>query len=303
MLHIIFFILKLILLLIAAALAVILIVLLSVLLAPVRYQGEISLHEKFSVHGRISWLFHLISGSFAYGEEGGETELHILWFHPFQEKAEDAELVTAMEDRNGESAEEAVFPGPTEFPNPRENEGETEEGEEEQEIKEFKPETLKEEKEQRKGLFTRIGDKTDQIKKRLLLAVRQFRKNILKLKQQKDSLSSLLSDENNKKTFHLLISEGKRIFRKLFPEIRGSVSFGVEDPYLMGQILTVLAVFYPCYGRTLETTAVFDENVLEGDVSVKGKLRFGTFVVSGLRVLGDRNFRTLMKRFLREGGV
>ena len=48
MLHIVFFILKLILLLILAVLAVILAVFLSVLLAPVRYQGEMSLHERFS---------------------------------------------------------------------------------------------------------------------------------------------------------------------------------------------------------------------------------------------------------------
>ena len=52
MLHIVFFILKLILLLILAVLAVILAVFLSVLLAPVRYQGEMSLHERFSAEGK-----------------------------------------------------------------------------------------------------------------------------------------------------------------------------------------------------------------------------------------------------------
>ena len=62
MLHIVFFILKLILLLILAVLAVILAVFLSVILAPVRYQGEMSLHERFSAEGKVSWLFHLLGG-------------------------------------------------------------------------------------------------------------------------------------------------------------------------------------------------------------------------------------------------
>ena len=73
MLHIVFFILKLILLLILAVLAVILAVFLSVLLAPVRYQGEMSLHERFSAEGKISWLFHLLACSFSWGEEGIKT--------------------------------------------------------------------------------------------------------------------------------------------------------------------------------------------------------------------------------------
>lgn len=304
MLHIVFFILKLILFLALAALAVILAVLLSVLLSSVRYQGKASLHERLLAEGKISWLFHLAACSFSYGEEGLKTELRFLWFHPFREKQRDEtevrdegmleevadeDLVTAMENRTGEQPKpQDVFPGPTEFPDP---------------VKEKTENKEKREKKLRKGLIERIKDRAEQIKKRVSLAVRRVRKNILSLKQKKDSLSALLSDEKNKKTFRLLTRETKRLCRKLFPEISGSVSFGVEDPYLMGQILTVLAVFYPCYGSSLETEAVFNENVLEGDISVKGKFRFAAFAVFGLRILQDRNFRSLVKRFLREGGI
>ena len=45
------------------------------------------------------------------------------------------------------------------------------------------------------------------------------------------------------------MKETKRLSKKLFPQIKGSVSFGVDDPYLMGQILTVLAFFI----RTTDT--------------------------------------------------
>lgn len=300
MLHIILFVLKLILFLILAVLAIGLLIFLSVLLIPVKYQGEASLHERFSAAGTVSWLFHLIVCSFSYGEGGLKTELRILWFYPLQKKQEreagleyggapekpaDEDLVTAMENRTEEPLQE-IFPGPTEFSASEKPRTET-----------------KEEKKCRKSLLERIRDKVEQIKKRFSLTVRRIKKNILNLKQKKDSLSSLLSDESNRKTFHLLLKEAKRLCRKLFPRITGTVTFGVEDPYLMGQILTVLAIFYPYYGRSFETAAAFNENVLEGDISVKGKFCLGTFAASVLRVIKDRNFRTLVKRFLREGGV
>lgn len=333
MLHIVFFILKVILFLLLSGLAVILAVVLSVLLAPVRYQGEASLHEKFSSKGKISWLFHLAACSFSYGEEGLKTELRVLWFYPFREKTEkeselkeesvldenrkqkscpgengldeeaDKDLVTVMErQEETEPEKQEVFPGPTEFSasvSKRQIDGE--QGQPETDDSGF--ETSEKEKKRRKGLIERLEEKVEQLKRRFFLAARRARKAILNLKQKKDSLSALMTDEKNKKTFHLLIRETKRICRKLFPDIRGSISFGIEDPYLMGQILTVLAFFYPYYGRSLETAAVFNENMLEGDISVKGKFCFGTFAVSGLRVWRDRNFRTLMKRFWREGGI
>lgn len=84
MLHIVFFILKLILLLILAVLAVILAVFLSVLLAPVRYQGEMSLHERFSAEGKVSWLFHLLACSFSWGKEGIKQISAFSGFIPFR---------------------------------------------------------------------------------------------------------------------------------------------------------------------------------------------------------------------------
>lgn len=326
MLQIVFFILKLILFLVLAAAAIILAVFLSVLLAPLRYQIETSLHERFSADGRISWLFRLVTCSFSYGEEGLKTKFGILWFHPFQEKEGveserteesrgsdtlDEEFVTAMENQTEKAEDSEVFPGPTEFSAPEQEQktpvkqkdsfqGKTQSKEETSHVPSGAPER---EKKRRKGMLQQAAEKAEQIKKCFSLAVRRVRKNILNLKQKKDSLSALLSDEKNKKTFRLLMNEVKRLVRKLFPKIKGSVAFGVEDPYLMGQLLTVLAVFYPLYGGNLETEAVFNENVLEGDVSVKGKLCLGTFAVSGLRIWRDKNFRALMKRFLREGGV
>ena len=46
-----------------------------------------------------------------------------------------------------------------------------------------------------------------------------------------------------------------RVLRHIFPrKLSGQVTFGVEDPYLMGQILSVAAFLYPVYGKKIDLT-------------------------------------------------
>ena len=94
MLHIVFLILKIILFLILAVLGLLLAIALAVLLVPIRYRAEASLHGEIHARGRISWLFRLISLSFSYqnrpegDEEGLKTELRLLGFRLFKRKEE-----------------------------------------------------------------------------------------------------------------------------------------------------------------------------------------------------------------------
>ena len=56
-----------------------------------------------------------------------------------------------------------------------------------------------------------------------------------------------------------------RVLRHIFPrKLSGQVTFGVEDPYLMGQILSVAAFLYPVYGKKIDLTPVMDANALDG---------------------------------------
>ena len=149
----------------------------------------------------------------------------------------------------------------------------------------------------------RIVSRLRQKKNRMAKALRKFRRRLYELARKKERLTALLQDEENRKTAGLILRSAKRLLRRLLPRLRGELSFGVEDPYLMGKILTVLAVFYPLYGKTFVLTPVFDENRLEGEFSLKGGLRLGSFAAFGLRILLDKNFRRLLRQFLREGGI
>ena len=42
---------------------------------------------------------------------------------------------------------------------------------------------------------------------------------------------------------------------------------------------------------------VFDEQVLDGELSLKGRIRIATLLFIGFQVWRDKNFRTLLKRW------
>ena len=365
MLHIVFLILKIILFLILAVLGLLLAIALAVLLVPIRYRAEASLHGEIHARGRISWLFRLISLSFSYqnrpegDEEGLKTEVRLLGFRLFKRKEEkgkdeeketeekesgeteaaenetpeketpekvrgamDAgEPVTALEDRidpgepggreEGLPGESPIFEAPSEIPVKKAS---RERGSVPPKPPEKKPENHPEDSWREGGSpggpgsrllawAGRIVSRLRQKKNRMAKALRKFRRRLYELARKKERLTALLQDEENRRTAGLILRSAKRLLRRLLPRLRGELSFGVEDPYLMGKILTVLAVFYPLYGKTFVLTPVFDENRLEGEFSLKGGLRLGSFAAFGLRILLDKNFRHLLRQFLREGGI
>lgn len=111
---------------------------------------------------------------------------------------------------------------------------------------------------------------------------------------------AFVASPDNQATFRLILRQGKRILKHCLPrKINGAVTMGFEDPALTGNVLAVVAVFYPVYKNQLQVTPVFGENVLEGEFSCRGHIRFGTLLVLTLRLLFDRNLRNLIKKFLR----
>ena len=83
-----------------------------------------------------------------------------------------------------------------------------------------------------------------------------------------------LKDEAHKNAWSVVKKEVIRLLIFLKPKkINGKVRFGLEDPYVTGQILAVLSVLYPFYAESLEIYPEFEQKVLEGNINIKGKIR------------------------------
>ena len=113
-----------------------------------------------------------------------------------------------------------------------------------------------------------------------------------------ERMREILTNEKNREVFRLLVSRGKKLFRHVRPKkIKGKLQFGFSDPYRTGQVLTAVSPFYGLYAKELELIPDFEHEVLKGEISVKGRIRMGVVLWTGIRLFLNKNFRRLLKRF------
>lgn len=83
----------------------------------------------------------------------------------------------------------------------------------------------------------------------------------------------ILNEERAKKSVRQVIRRVFKILKSIFPKRgNGYFTFGTGDPYSTGEILEVLTFFYPLYGKTIEITPDFCNKLLEGELSVRGRV-------------------------------
>ena len=277
-------------------LGLVLTVLLAVLFVPVRYEAEGSFRGELLAKGQISWLWRLFSIQAVYD---GDTEvsLRIFGVKPGRkketaERTEKTETPDPVVTGSGKRPEEEVpvyeSRPKAEVPASEKHQG-TEEG-----IKEKVPaagtknaKNGQKKKRVRQSLFQKIKVTFQRICGKLKTAEERWQK-----------LMEFLEKEENKNTFRLLKRQVIRFFKHVLPgKVSGTVRFGFEDPYTTGRILTYISPFYGWYGRTIQVIPVFDEQVLDGELSLKGRIRIATLLFIGFQVWRDKNFRTLLKRW------
>ncbi len=298
-------ILKIIGMILLAALGLVLILLLLVLFVPLRYHVKGSYHGKPWVRVRITWLLRLLSVSATY-EDSLELLAKVLWLKLFprekrtqpggEEYKEDGS--PAEVDGQGavmESSWDADSPGnggDADSPEDGNGRGADDEkgdgdGEEGSELESGaieggrpKPDTDgNAESGRAKAGGRRIKDRLEQ-------------------------LWQFFMEEENRKTLRLIFRQVKAVLRHLLPRrIRADVVFGFDNPATTGQVLAICSLVYAWYGESIRLTPVFDEKILEAQVEIKGRVRLGTLLVLALRVLFNKNFRVLVKRWRMNGGI
>ena len=117
-------------------------------------------------------------------------------------------------------------------------------------------------------------------------------------RQSFERMREIFTNEENREVFRLLVSRGRKLFRHVRPKkIKGKLQFGFSDPYRTGQVLTAVSPFYGLYAKELELIPDFEHEVLKGEISVKGRIRMGVVLWTGIRLFLNKNFRRLLKRF------
>lgn len=306
MLHVLWMILKIIGIVLLVILGLLLSLVLLVLLVPIRYRIEGSFYGKPEGTVRVTWLLHILSAMVSYREDL-QISVKVFGFPVFRDTGGEAEeLVEEEADELFDGAKEGTIhamevagDGDIHDPMPKE-----------QEPAEF-TETVEKPAAERNS-DTAPADTSAPRLHRYLKAVTEKIKFLFKklcdmirfIGEKYGQLLEFVHDPANQATFKLITRQIKRLFRHLLPrKMEGTVTFGFDDPYTTGQVLSAVSILQVWWENRIQITPVFDEQVIEGELRIKGRIRIGTILVLGIRILLDKNFRLLVKRWQHRGGV
>ena len=300
MVHILLLILKAIGILILVLLGLVLAVVCLVLFVPVCYEAGGSWKDKPAGKGKISWLFGAVSLSAGYdGDESGLTAGVRLFGQKLWEMGEEKETPKAPwpldeETLRGTDAERKE---PKDRKKPEEKE--TALWEENQQPRP-EPEDKRHTEHKKKDVFGRIKVFLEKLK----FSFQSFCDKLKNMQNIAEEKKAWLVDEENQASLKLIWKQTGRFLRHVCPRGgKGSVTFGFEEPYLTGQVLSAAALIYPFFEGNLEICPVFDETVFEAEGSFKGRIRAGYLLWLGLGILRDGHTRRMLFGFLKGSAV
>lgn len=92
-----------------------------------------------------------------------------------------------------------------------------------------------------------------------------------------------------------------RLFRHLKPsKVRARVHVGMSDPAATGQILSVCGMLYPLLGNSVQIVPNFEQEILEGNVFIKGRITVFVLLRTAWLLYFDKNIRQLIRLLKKE---
>lgn len=131
------------------------------------------------------------------------------------------------------------------------------------------------------------------LKKKLTNIRLTFRGFYDKIKQWR----TLWNEESTLAALHFLTEKGRKLIRHVLPrKIRGSITFGCEDPALTGKILGAVAIAYPLYGKGVAVYPRFEEKILEGQLQMKGRIVVACLLWQAWKIYRNPDVRKTLKK-------
>ena len=260
--------LKIIGIVILAIIALALLIILMVLFIPVRYKGKVYFKEVPDIALSVTWFFKFLSLNITY-KDGLDIIGKVGWLFKVYSNHDDTDTNEETEDYKSEVREivdtvnenkkEVISVDNTNKANVITEKKENLEAE--SKIKALD----KQEKKQSKKKKSKSNKKKSTAKKESKLD---------KLINKAKDIHYLLTEEENKKTLLLMLEKTKNLLVHILPKrIVGFFKFGFDDPSTTGQVLEAVVIFYPLYRDDFKIVPMFYDEIIEVDISFKGRLR------------------------------
>lgn len=299
--HIVLLILKILGILLLVILGLLLLILCTVLFVPVRYRIQGLWKEERWIRVQVSWLLSLVSFRGGYDMKKGLTgSLKVLWFRLWEMEEETQEQETEQietekekkkpeqirEEERTEDQEKGELVQAMEVSTDEDEKKTHDDPQGDQPLK--RPEKKENSKNFEKKphnpdpeFYLSLSQRIKAIWIRILMFFQKLKFSFLhfcdKLKNIKTFIQEKkewLEDEKNQESFRLLFKQFKKLFSHVWPcRGKGTVTFGLEDPYYTGQILAGASLLYPFFYKRLTLQPVFDEKCLEAELDYRGRVR------------------------------
>lgn len=306
---ILLFILKIIGILLLSLFGIIFLLLALVLCVPVHYRVEGSEEEVRRIEGKVHWLLHVVSVSFSYEENRLGYSLRIFGIPILPRKKKTSALDDRDFEEDMEEPPETAGAGNTETvitgekieksPNRAENKNEIHgngknTAEHHQTVRKKTPK-----RKQGVLLWQKIRsfyEKGKQTVHKVLSVLKQLPEKI-------EDIKKLLTDETNKKSVSLVWKELKYLLHHSgFRKIKTDLTFSMGDPAVTGQTLGVLCMFPMLYRYEINIFPDFEtEHIyIKGTYLIKGHIRLLHFLLSGIRLWKEKDFRRFVKQIMKK---
>ena len=317
MVHILLTILKITGIVLAVLLLVLLLLILTVLFGPIRYRAEGQADRQGTLYGKasVSYIFFFVRCTVEYLEKQFLWSIRIFGIliasseigfrFAKKKKTKKPAVKEKQEQPKTPVIEEEKLPKPPENPTKKvqEKPQDAEAADEKKTAVKIKTKESagKKKKKSLKDRMLLIKEKVKQLISKIRALperIKEFKQNLSNKAEQFGRYKDFLLKEENKKVFSYLLGKLKKMAFHILPrEIRGRVEFGLSDPYLMGQVLALLGIFYPVYQEQFMVIPDFEEVKLNGELSLKGRIIPGYLLLQCLLPL----FKKEVRRVVREG--
>ena len=322
MIHILFMILKALGILLLVLLFLVLLIVCTVLFLPFCYRAQVLKEEEgfacVKASGRVSWLFGAVALMASYEEQKPEAQILLFgasletWKRRLKKIRRGEASVPRTEENETENAPEAEKTAEQKAPDQTEKQQKVT-AQKEQPEQEQEPDAPK------KSILERFFGRIEYLPEKLLnLASRLLQMafrllelpfRLLEKLEQKIQAGRRLKRkwESVKKFFRskmfreALLHAKKEVLyflKKAAPKkVIGTVWFGFDDPALTGETLGILGMIYGKLPKDLSIQPDFEQEILRGDVRMKGSFQAVTAAGIALRLFRDQNLRKTIRHF------
>lgn len=324
MIHILFMILKALGILLLVLLFLVLLIVCTVLFLPFCYRAQVLKEEEgfacVKASGRVSWLFGAVALTASYEEQKPEAQILLFgasletWKRRLKKIRRGEASVPRTEENETENAPEAEKTAEQKAPDQTEKQQKvTAQKEQPEQEQEQEPDAPK------KSILERFFGRIEYLPEKLLnLASRLLQTafrllelpfRLLEKLEQKIQAGRRLKRkwESVKKFFRskmfreALLHAKKEVLyflKKAAPKkVTGTVRFGFDDPALTGETLGILGMIYGKLPKDLSIQPDFEQEILQGDVRMKGSFQAVTAAGIALRLFRDQNLRKTIRHF------